>query len=221
MRHHHCHAPRGAPRRRFLEKHHQKFSGSQSRVELGTQVGAVERSVCRVHTQLFSPSPFLQPDPTCLQILTRPLPDRRIIPRAAELFVSVSTSILKSVSRKCCRTCNAHVERWRTPSNSDSPLLRAVTCCVQVLVSRSALPKKRCTVSTQRRSPSFDTQSPGQKHTRGSEVVTSQTQHVLVNRMTDHHRHSTNFTVSAHSLLALRAAFIARRSRQQNPGLAS
>ena len=43
--------------------------------------------------------------------------------------------------------------------------LSAVNCCVQELVSKGAIPKKRCPVSTERRSPSSDAQPASVKAT--------------------------------------------------------
>ena len=49
-------------------KHHQQFIESPSRVELGTQFGAVERGVYRAPMQLTCPSPFLQLEQPFLQM---------------------------------------------------------------------------------------------------------------------------------------------------------
>ena len=82
------------------------------------------------------------------------LPVRCTILRAAELLVETLTSILIFMSRRSSPSCKAQRESRSTPSNRDSSLLRAITCCVG-----SDLPKQSCTGSIERRSYSFEAQS--------------------------------------------------------------
>ena len=110
---------------------------------------------------------FEQPESTCFQVLhASPLPDRRTIPRAAELSVKISTPIsmfhlLKELAQLQC-ACETLKALRRTSTLRCRELSPAVFKCS---FSKSALQKKRCTVSVERRPSSLDAQSASVKAT--------------------------------------------------------